>query len=81
MWRDPEGFPRVLTGLIEDRSYSGIGISIQEPIDIGTKVQIRGRLRELSGTVRYCRTRGAKYFVGIELDRKDTSWNRFGAGL
>jgi len=44
-------------------------------------VKIRGRTRELEGIVRYCRPKGANYFVGISLDNEDVTWNHVGAGL
>jgi hypothetical protein len=81
LWRDEYGFSRALAGLLEDRSRSGVGIALPEPIAVGTKVRIRGRLHELTGTVRSCRVRGAEYLVGIQLERKDATWDRFGVGL
>lgn len=70
-----------LEGLVEDRSRHGVSICVPEAIEIGTRVKIRGRTRELEGTVRHCRSMAGKYFIGIHLDREDSSWDRFGAGL
>ncbi len=81
MCEDEFGFPVTRAGLLEDRSLSGFGISVPEPIAIGTKVKVRGRLRELSGIVRYCRPKGVTYLVGIRLDETDEEWSSFGAGL
>jgi hypothetical protein len=69
------------SGLLEDRSLSGVGFVVPDPIGVGTKVTVRGRVRELPGIVRYCRPKGAQYMVGVRLDQKDSTWNRFGAGL
>lgn len=80
-WDDQDGCPTTQYGLLEDRSLSGIGISVPEPIAIGTQVKIKGRLRELAGIVRYCRPKGANYAVGIRLDTKDVGWASIGAGL
>lgn len=81
LWMDEEGTLVNLAGLLEDRSRSGIGISLSEPIAVGTRVRIRGRAREFGGIVRYCRYQGGKYFIGIRLDDEDKSWDRFGIGL
>ena len=81
VWEDDAGFRTRQFGLLEDRSLSGVSICVPEPIAIGTKVTIRGRLRELAGIVRYCRPKGAEYFVGIRLDERDLGWASFGAGL
>jgi len=81
LWNDRYGSSKSLSGLLEDRSRSGIAISLPEPIAIGTKVTIRGRRRELAGTVRYCLFTGAEYSLGVQLDGQDLDWDRFGAGL
>jgi hypothetical protein len=78
---DEEGALVKLMGLLEDRSPSGVGISVEQPIAVGTRVSIRGRVRELCGVVRYCRHIRGKYFVGVLLDDPDKLWDRFGAGL
>jgi hypothetical protein len=78
---DEVGFPTIQFGLLEDRSLSGFGISVPAPIAIGSKVKIRGRLRELDGIVRYCRPEGKTYLVGVRLDQGDKAWASFGAGL
>jgi hypothetical protein len=80
-WEDQDGCPVNQTGLLEDRSRSGVGISVHAPIPVGTKVKIRGRVRELAGIVRHCRLHGEEYLVGLWLDKEDLSWKRFGAGL
>ena len=80
-YEDEEGLPTMQAGLLEDRSLSGVGISLTYPIAIGSKVKIQGRVRQLDGIVRHCRPKGASYFVGILLDQVDVTWRRFGAGL
>ncbi len=81
VFEDSAGCPRTQTGLPEDRSFSGIGISVHKPISVGTKVKIKGRIRELAGLVQYGRPMGSKYAVGIRLDQQDMAWDSFGAGL
>jgi hypothetical protein len=68
--------------MLEDRSRSGAGISVNKPIPVGAKVKIRGKRRELVGIVRYCRREEFNYFVGIHYDgAEDAAWASFGAGL
>jgi hypothetical protein len=81
VWQDRVGSYRTQPGLLEDRSRSGVGISVYESIPVGTKVKIRGRRRELVGMVRYCRGGGVKYLIGILLDEADKTWNSFGAAF
>ena len=81
LWFDEEGAINSLTGLLEDRSRFGVGISVPEPIAVGTRVRICGRVRELRGIVRHCRYKSGKYFVGVHLDAEDKTWDRFGVGL
>ncbi len=49
-WKDEDGVPSMQYGLVEDRSLCGLGISVPNPIPIGTKVRVRGRSKELAGT-------------------------------
>jgi PilZ domain len=80
-WKDQDGLPKVQSGLVEDRSLSGLGITVPDPIPIGTKVQVRGRAKELLGSVRHCRAKGINYLIGIRLDDEDADWNRSFAGI
>jgi hypothetical protein len=80
-WTDEEGTVTRLVGLLEDRSRQGASISVSEPIAVGIKVTIRGRTRELDGTVRHCRYAAGKYLIGIRLDQEDPDWDRFAAGF
>ena len=81
LWTDEEGTLIKLTGLLEDRSRTGVQIVVEEPVAVGTCVRIRGRARELRGIVRHCRYEAGKYFIGVRLDDEDNSWDRFGVGL
>jgi hypothetical protein len=70
-WEDQDGGAQRQGGMLEDRSRSGAGISINKPIPVGAKVKIVGKRLDLSGTVRYCRREQFKYFVGIQYDRPE----------
>ena len=80
-WEDEAGFSTRQVGLLENRSLSGVSICVPEPMAIGTKVNVRGKLRELAGIVLYCRPKGSEYLVDIQLDERDLGWAAFGAGL
>jgi hypothetical protein len=80
-WKDEGGVPSMQSGLVEDRSLCGLGISVPNPIPIGAKVQVRGRSKELAGVVRHCHAKGVNYLIGIRLDYEDVDWNRCCAGL
>jgi len=81
IWVAQEGAITTLTGFLEDRSRFGVGISLPEPIPVGTAVKIQGRMRELHRIVRHCRYEGGQYLVGVHLDAEDKAWDRFGVGL
>jgi hypothetical protein len=67
-WEDQTRGPQSQAGMLEDRSHSGAGISVNKPIPVGAKVKILGKRLDFSGTVRYCRREQLKYFVGIQGD-------------
>ncbi len=77
-WVDDYGNPRTESAYLEDRSLSGVGLSLTNPIPIGTKVTLRERGRDLAGVVRYCRLGGLKYQIGIHLDQVNGAWSKFG---
>lgn len=67
-WEDETGGARQQDGRVEDRSRSGAGIFVNKAIPAGTKVKIKERREERSGTVRYCRAEEIGYFIGIKYD-------------
>lgn len=67
-WQDQTGDAQSQSGMLEDRSRSGAGISVNKPIPVGARVKILGKRVDLSGTVRYCRKEQLKYLVGIQYD-------------
>jgi hypothetical protein len=70
-WEDQDSGTQKQAGMLEDRSRSGAGISVNKPIPVGAKVKIQGKRLDLSGTVRYCRREQLKYLVGIQYDRPE----------
>jgi len=72
-WEEQDGGAKKQAGMLEDRSRSGAGISVNKPIPVGAQVKILGKRVDLSGTVRYCRREQLKYLVGIQYDRPEDS--------
>lgn len=78
-WEDEAEGPQSQAGMLEDRSRSGAGISVFEPIPVGARVKITGPRLDLSGTVRYCRSKNLRYLIGIQYDnvekaKRTTLW-------
>jgi hypothetical protein len=67
-WEDESGGTRHQDGRVEDRSRSGDGIFVNKAIPAGTRVKVRERREERTGTVRYCRAEEIGYFIGIKYD-------------
>jgi PilZ domain len=80
-WESETDGLRSQTGLIEDRSRSGAGVTVDEPIPVGTIVKIRGRRRELAAVVKYCFRKSMRYVVGVEYEQADEAWSVIRAGL
>lgn len=67
-WIDEAGKSRVSRGKLEDLSESGLGIRVNDPIRVGTKLVVRWRDENISGTVVQCRQIGQNYLLGIKRD-------------
>ena len=80
-WQDNDGSSKTQPGLLENRSRSGVGITVTDPIPVGARVKFHGRGKERAGIVRYCRPGGLSFLVGIQLDEADGDWSAFGVGL
>src|SRR5580700_9343277 len=71
-WEDQSGASRTAAARMEDRSTGGACIRIKTAIGVGSKVRIKWRFEQFSGTTKYCRSEGAEYVVGIERDAVQT---------
>jgi hypothetical protein len=74
-WKEPAGYPRKSTALLEDISPSGMGLQFEIPVSVGTHVEVHCPGDKLAGIVRYCVYREIGYFVGIELEASN-KWSR-----
>lgn len=70
-WEDETGGPRKQQAILEDKSSSGVGVSVKKAIPAGTRVNLRERDQERAGIVRYCRSDEMGYFIGIQFDKCD----------
>ncbi len=67
-WRDHAGSLQVAPAWMEDKSSGGACIRLKTPVRAGMKLNLQGRWEQISGTVKYCRTDGSAYVVGIQRD-------------
>lgn len=73
MWEDDAGNPQVLPAKLEDTSRSGAGIRLKQEIAAGTKIIVKLRDGQFSGTVVYCLRRGVEYVIGVRKDPIEVS--------
>lgn len=62
------GANQELRRMITERSKSGFGVLVANPIPTGCVVQLEQGRQAYSGIVRHCYRSKAEYHVGIELD-------------
>jgi hypothetical protein len=69
-WEDQTGSLRAVTARMENKSEGGACIRISIPIEVGSRLGIRGRWDQFTGTARYCIPNEGAYLVGIQRDKK-----------
>lgn len=69
-WEDQSGALRAITARMENKSNGGACIRVDTPVAIGSKLGIRGRWDQFSGTARYCVGDDGSYLVGIQRDAR-----------
>jgi hypothetical protein len=67
-WDDPSGKLQIVPARMEDKSSGGACIRLKTRIGVGSKLRIKWRFEQFSGTTKYCRREGAEYVVGIQRD-------------
>ena len=65
---DHDGTPLKQLGNVEDFSPGGMGIIVNNPVPIGTRVTITYGESDLTGIVRHESARREGNFIGIEFD-------------
>ena len=66
-WKDDAGNKRKCTGLLEDISVCGACLQLDDPIELGTPLEITYRKGHLEGSVTYCFFREIGYWVGVQF--------------
>lgn len=66
-WKDGAGLEQKCTGLLEDISVCGACLQLDDPIELGTPVEISYRNGHLTGSVTYCFFREIGYWVGVRF--------------
>jgi hypothetical protein len=67
-WDDGSGELQIASARMEDKSSGGACIRLKTRIGVGSKLQIKWRFEQFSGTTKYCRSEGDEYVVGIQRD-------------
>jgi hypothetical protein len=67
-WEDQSGTLQKTRARMENRSPGGACIRLRKPIHVGAKLQVQWRWEQFTGTVRYCRSDGRDFLVGIQRD-------------
>jgi hypothetical protein len=74
VWTDRTGQLRRIVANLEDISLTGACIQVEQPVPLGTTVQIEHAEGQLGGQIRYCIYREIGYFLGIEFD-ESSRWS------
>jgi hypothetical protein len=67
-WVDFAGTPRAAIAMLEETSPIGACVRLKEPIRVGSKVTIKWRREQFSGTVKHVKKEKSDYIVGIHRD-------------
>ena len=67
-WEDAPGKLLSAPARLEDKSLSGACIRMKKSVEVGAKLRVRGRFEEFSGVVKYCRSEGWDYVVGLQRE-------------
>ena len=67
-WEDATGKLLSAPARLEDKSLSGACIRMKKQVEVGAKLRVRGRFEEFCGVVKYCRSEGWDYVVGVQRE-------------
>jgi hypothetical protein len=67
-WLDSEGTPHLAAAMLEEISPFGTCVRMQEPIRVGSKISIKWRREQFTGTVRHFKRQESGFVVGIQRD-------------
>ena len=69
-WEDQSGARRAVTARMENKSDGGACIRVDTPVVVGSKLGIRCRWDQFSGTAKYCVGDDGSFLVGIQRDTR-----------
>src|SRR5579862_3669811 len=67
-WEDEKGNLQTSRACMEDKSARGACIRLKASVAPGSKIRIQWRFEEFFGIVKYCRSEGRDFLVGIQRD-------------
>ena len=67
-WEDEKGSVQTSRACMEDKSAGGACIRLKVAVAPDSKIRIRWRFEEFFGVVKYCRSEGRDFRVGIQRD-------------
>jgi len=73
-WTDDVGQPRKCTGLLEDISPLGACLQLDDPLLLGTLLDLEYHKGYLKGSVSYCCFSEIGYWVGVRFEA-DMKWS------
>ena len=73
-WTDDLGQARKCTGLLEDISPQGACLQLDDPMPLGTALDIEYHKTSLRGSVSYCYFSEIGYWVGVRFGPR-TKWS------
>jgi hypothetical protein len=68
LWVDSEGMPHAAPGMLEDTSPGGACMRLKEPVGVGSKITVKWRREQFSGTVRHIKNEEYDFILGIQRD-------------
>jgi hypothetical protein len=74
LWVDSAGISRAVQATLEDTSRNGACLRTKEPIGVGSKITIKWRREEFTGTVRHSQKVASDYILGIRRDTEKLVW-------
>jgi hypothetical protein len=69
-WTNPKGAHASTQGMLEDISPGGASMRVKESVEAGSRLDVEWGVRSFSGTVRYCKSSGMEFILGIQKDER-----------
>jgi hypothetical protein len=68
-WEDAAGVVHTARARMEDKSASGACLRLRTPVETGLRLRVQWRFEQFSGVVKYCRSEGAEFVIGMQRDK------------